>query len=229
VKNWIKIFLIVEIQIVLILVVVVITKTDNLENKLYNTNMFVHEALISKQIQNINTINDNDIVIGDANACVTMFLYSRFDCPACSDFFTENYKLLKSEFIDNGSLKLVVRYLVHPSKKNTLFVSKYSYYANNLGLFDTYIKEAHNQFPKLDTISIYNFIQNITVDQDSLRIFKNDKTIDQRLTEAATEIRNAEILSTPTMYIDDQRIVGNRNYHYLKNVIMTELSNTPCR
>lgn len=228
-KNWIKIFLIIEIQVVLILLVITITKTDNLENKLYNTNKFVHEALINKRIKNINTINDKDIVIGDAEACVTMYLYSRFDCPACSDFFEENYKQLKNEFIDNGSLKLVVRYLVHPSKKNTLYASKYSYYANHLGQFDSYIKMVYSQFPKLDTISIYNFIQSVTEDQDSLRNFVNDKTIDHRLTEAATEIRNAEILSTPTMYINDQRIIGNRNYQYLKKVIMSELNNTPCR
>lgn len=227
-KKWFKIVLVIEIQVVLVLLAIVVFKTYSLENKLYNTNKFIHKALIDGRIKKLNTIDSHDIVIGDAEACVTMILYSRYDCPACNDFFSGNYELIKNEFIDNGKLKLVVRYLVHPSKKETLFAAKYSYRAHSLDRFDTYIKEVYNKYPKFDTVEIYNFIQKIEGRDNSLINFIEDKSVNKRILRSSNEYRNAEILSTPTIYINDQRLVGNRDFNKLKRVILKEMENTLC-
>ncbi|MEX2017428.1 MAG: DsbA family protein [Candidatus Pacearchaeota archaeon] len=61
---------------------------------------------------------DDDAVLGDANAPVTIIEFSDYQCPFCARHFRETYPLLKSEYIDTGKVKLVFRDLpltsIHP-------------------------------------------------------------------------------------------------------------------
>lgn len=228
-KNWTKIFIIIEFQVILILVIVVFFKTNNLESKLYNTNKFVHDALTNKEVINMNIINEEDLVIGDPDACVTMIIYSRFDCPACNDFFMQNYGLLKKEFIDSGHVKLVVRYLVHQSKPLTLFASKHAHYAHKIGEFDQYIEELGLKFPKIDTASISEHMIKIGGITSDLKRFVNDKEFENTLLYNSSKYRSNEMVTTPTLFVNNQVLVGNRRYQKIKKIIETELKFTDCR
>lgn len=50
-----------------------------------------------------------DIVIGDANAPVTIVEYASLTCPHCARFHTLSYPEIKAKYIDTGKAKLIVR------------------------------------------------------------------------------------------------------------------------
>lgn len=52
---------------------------------------------------------DNDPVLGDEDAPVTMIEFSDYECPFCKRHFTDTYPQLKEEYIDTGKVKLVFR------------------------------------------------------------------------------------------------------------------------
>ena len=52
---------------------------------------------------------DDDAVLGKANAPVTIIEFSDYQCPFCRKFWTEKYSQIKSEYIDTGKVKLVFR------------------------------------------------------------------------------------------------------------------------
>jgi len=52
---------------------------------------------------------DDDAVLGDENAKVTIVEFSDYQCPFCRKFWTETYPQLKSEYIDTGKAKIVFR------------------------------------------------------------------------------------------------------------------------
>jgi len=52
---------------------------------------------------------DDDPVVGDAKAPVTIIEFSDFQCPFCERFFTQTLPGLKSKYIDTGKVKLVYR------------------------------------------------------------------------------------------------------------------------
>ncbi|HXV26863.1 MAG TPA: DsbA family protein [Candidatus Paceibacterota bacterium] len=54
-------------------------------------------------------LTDNDPVIGNPDAPVTIVEFSDFQCPFCRSFFNDTYSLIKSEYIDTGKAKLVYR------------------------------------------------------------------------------------------------------------------------
>ena len=52
---------------------------------------------------------DDDPVLGDKNAKVTIIEFSDYQCPFCERFYSETLPQIKKEYIDTGKVKLVYR------------------------------------------------------------------------------------------------------------------------
>ena len=52
---------------------------------------------------------DDDPVLGDKNAPVTIIEFSDYQCPFCRKFWTEAYQQIKKDYIDTGKVKFVYR------------------------------------------------------------------------------------------------------------------------
>lgn len=52
---------------------------------------------------------DDDPVLGDPNAPITMIEFSDYECPFCKRHFTQTLPKLKEKYIDTGKVKLVYR------------------------------------------------------------------------------------------------------------------------
>ncbi|MDC0605514.1 DsbA family protein [Nitrosopumilus sp.] len=52
---------------------------------------------------------DNDPIIGNPNAPITIIEFSDFQCPFCAKFNVETLPLIMNEYIKNGQVKLVFR------------------------------------------------------------------------------------------------------------------------
>lgn len=50
-----------------------------------------------------------DMVLGQADAPVTVMEYGSYTCPHCATFHEENFARLKSEYIDTGKVRFVFR------------------------------------------------------------------------------------------------------------------------
>lgn len=59
--------------------------------------------------EKIDVSADDDPVMGQAAAPVTMIEFGDFQCPFCRKFWRESLPQLKSEYIDTGKVKLVYR------------------------------------------------------------------------------------------------------------------------
>lgn len=52
---------------------------------------------------------DDDPVLGDADAEVTLVEFTDYQCPFCSRHYEQTYSQIKKDYIDTGKVKLVVR------------------------------------------------------------------------------------------------------------------------
>lgn len=52
---------------------------------------------------------DDDPVLGDKNAPVTLIEFSDYECPFCKRYFTDTFSQIKTKYIDTGKVKLVFR------------------------------------------------------------------------------------------------------------------------
>lgn len=67
---------------------------------------------------------DNDAVLGDKNAPVTMIEFSDYECPFCKRHFTDVYPQIKADYIDTGKVKLVFRDYIAVPAHNPLATSE---------------------------------------------------------------------------------------------------------
>ena len=54
-------------------------------------------------------ITENDFVIGDEDASITIIEYASLSCSHCADFHMNTLPKLKEEFVDTGIAKIVFR------------------------------------------------------------------------------------------------------------------------
>ena len=85
-------------------------KIDNLSDDLQNLEdtMLTDPEAATTQPQPTVTADD-DPVLGNPDAPITMIEFSDFQCPFCARFYSETLPLIKSNFIDTGVVKLVYR------------------------------------------------------------------------------------------------------------------------
>ncbi|MGK0209072.1 MAG: protein-disulfide isomerase, partial [Patescibacteria group bacterium] len=60
-------------------------------------------------IINMDGLEDDDAVLGDADAPVTIVEWSDYECPFCARFYSQTYDQIKSKYIETGKVKLVFR------------------------------------------------------------------------------------------------------------------------
>ena len=80
--------------------------SDDLQN-LEDTMLTDPEAATAQPQPTITA--DDDPVLGNPDAPITMIEFSDFQCPFCARFYSETLPLIKSNFIDTGVVKLVYR------------------------------------------------------------------------------------------------------------------------
>ncbi len=52
---------------------------------------------------------DDDAVLGQADAPITLVEFTDYECPFCARHFTQTYGQIKTEYVDTGKVKIVVR------------------------------------------------------------------------------------------------------------------------
>ncbi len=67
---------------------------------------------------------DDDAVLGDKNAPLTMIEFSDYECPFCKRHFTDVYPQIKKDYIDTGKLKMVFRDFIAVPSHNPLATSE---------------------------------------------------------------------------------------------------------
>ena len=68
-----------------------------------------HEDTPAVSVGGMPELFDDDRILGDPNAPVTIVEYSSLTCPHCASFHRDTLPQLKKEYIDTGKAKLVYR------------------------------------------------------------------------------------------------------------------------
>ncbi|NNM02316.1 MAG: DsbA family protein [Nitrosopumilus sp.] len=179
---------------------------------------------------------DNDPIIGNPDAPITIIEFSDFQCPFCARFHIQTLPLILEEYIDQGKVKLVFRDFpiqsIHP---NALPASVAAECANEQGKF----REMHdmlfdnqNQWNKLETndvLSLFsNYASNIQLDQE---IFDSCLTSGKYIEEIRKDLddgRDYGVSGTPGFFVGNEKIgfvelKGAQPFESFKKIIDSQL------
>jgi len=179
---------------------------------------------------------DNDPIIGNPDAPITIIECSDFQCPFCARFHSQTLPLILDEYIEQGKVKLVFRDFpiqsIHP---NALPASIAAECANEQGKF----KEMHdmlfdnqNEWNKQVTVdalsSFSQYAANIQLEQATFdSCLTNGKYIDE-IKKDLDDGRDYGVSGTPGFFVGNDKIgyvelKGAQPFESFKKIIDAQL------
>ena len=179
---------------------------------------------------------DNDPIIGNPDAKITIIEFSDFQCPFCARFHIQTLPSIMSEYIEQGKVKLVFRDFpiqsIHP---NALPASVAAECANEQGKF----KEMHdilfenqNKWNRVETANVLSvFSQYASQMQMNQEIFDSCLTNGKYIEEIRKDLedgRNYGVSGTPGFFIGNDKVgyvelKGAQPFESFKKVIDSQL------
>ena len=179
---------------------------------------------------------DNDPIIGNSNAPITIIEFSDFQCPFCAKFHIQTLPKIMDEYIKEGKVKLVFRdFPIQSIHSNALLASVAAECANEEGKF----KEMHDKLFENqnewnnkntdDVIILFNqYSSEMGIEKEKFdSCIKNGKYI-KEIQKDLEDGRTYGISGTPGFFIGNNEIgfielKGAHPFENFKNVIDTQL------
>jgi hypothetical protein len=167
---------------------------------------------------------DLDIVFGKDSADINIIMYSSYGCSFCQRFFVEVYPLIKSDYIDNGKVKLSVRLIAksrNPDLINSIktahCISKYGNFEKMHELLLTNHRVVYSQeFREM----IYEFAEK--------DIFVGEciwgSEADEYLKINEEDFEKLNLKGTPAFIINNHIYRGYKDYNQLTDIIKTHIN-----
>jgi len=164
-------------------------------------------------------------VEGNPNAKVTILEYSDFGCIHCRDFNLKKLDQLKAEYIDTGKVKYVVHpfYLGNPDME---LASEAALCANDQGKYFEYQRLLFENQSKIsyDAGTLTDLGVSLGLDRAKLKQCLDNRTYQTEVENGRDAAAKRGVNSTPTFFVNKNRIEGDQPYETFKQVIEQELA-----
>jgi len=174
-------------------------------------------------------IKDNDFVIGDEEAPITIIEYASMSCSHCADFHNETLEKLKTEYIDTKKVRFVFRDFPfnYPALAGSMIMrcipneSRYDYMNALYKLQNNWVKRDH-----ADTRSeLYKIMQSGGMQKDDFDACLSDINLENDLLEGVMIAQKEfKIGSTPSFIINGTLYSGNKTIKEFRQIIDKILS-----
>ena len=181
---------------------------------------------------------DNDPIIGNPDAPITIIEFSDFQCPFCARFHIQTLPTIMEEYIEKGTVKLVFRDFpiqsIHP---NAVPASVAAECANEQGKFKQMhdiLFEKQNEWSNLETvyaIELFNqYSEQINLEQEQFSSCLSTAKYVKEIQNDLDDGRTYGVTGTPGFFIGNQQIgfvelKGAQPFESFKNVIDRQLGN----
>jgi protein-disulfide isomerase len=169
---------------------------------------------------------DDDPVMGDPNAPVTIVEFTDYECPYCARFTLDTLPLLKSKYIDTGKAKLVLRDFplsFHPNADDAAIAAECARAQSD----DEVYFEFHDKIFEGGALSNARYIQyatDLNLDIDKFNTCLNDPKMAEEVQSDLVEGAGYGINGTPGFVINGRRISGAQDVSVFEYIIDKALS-----
>ena len=165
-----------------------------------------------------------DIVLGDANAPVTIIEYASYTCPHCASFHVNTWPQLKEQYIDTGKVKFIMREVYFD--KYGLWASMTARCGGEAGFYpmtDVFLKtqRAWTAGNEQDRIAaIHQIGRRAGLSNERLSACLGDRDYAKALVEDYKKNAAADdVRSTPTFLINGEKHTGDKSFDEISGLI----------
>lgn len=178
----------------------------------------------------VNVSADDDAVLGNKNAPITLIEFSDFQCPFCRKFMIDTLPQIKKEYIDTGKVKLVYRDFPLSFHPGAAPAAEGAECAEDQGKFWEMHDAIFNEQEKQGSGTIQFGIADVKkwAAKIGLDTAKFNQCLDSGKYKAEVEKDIADgtaagVTGTPAIFINGRLVVGAQPFSAFKIVIDEEL------
>jgi protein-disulfide isomerase len=174
----------------------------------------------------VDVSEDDDVVLGDVDAPVTIIEFSDYECPFCGRFVLNTLPQLKEEYIDTGKVKLIYRDFPLSFHQDAQKAAEATEVARELGGDEAYW-QMHDKIFETAQMTVADL-------KGYARDFGLDGTAFDSLLDSgkyADEVQNdfqdgqkAGVSGTPTFFVNGRMLVGAQPFEAFQQIIEEELN-----
>ena len=174
-------------------------------------------------------ISENDFVIGNENAPITIIEYASMSCGHCADFHTNTLGLLKQEYIDSGKIRMVFRDYPfnYPALLGSMVVRcipadfRYDYMNALFQLQPNWVNKENSK----TTQELFKIMQSGGMTKEEFDKCITNVDIENEILQGVISAQNEfKIQSTPSFLINGLLIEGNKSLKEFRQIIDKILS-----
>ncbi len=180
---------------------------------------------------------DNDPIIGNPDAPITIVEFSDFQCPFCARFHTQTLPSLLEEYIEQGKVKLVFRDFpiqsIHPNALPASVAAECANDQNKFREMHDALFENQNNWNRLeisDALSLFSqYASDMQLDQELFDLCLNSGKHIPEIQNDLNDGRNYGISGTPGFFVGNDQIgfvelKGAQPFESFKKVIDAQLN-----
>jgi protein-disulfide isomerase len=162
----------------------------------------------------------------NSNGVVTVKVFSSLTCPHCADFHGKIYQELDKEYISKGKVKF--EHISFPLDLAALNAEKILQCDGNSQTNFKFLTEIYKKQDKWAAGSDINIINNaikaigkeFNLTEEVMNKCLANKDLEEKILNERIEAqKNYKISSTPTIYINEKKYKGERDYKSFKKII----------
>ncbi len=188
--------------------------------------VIVNLAMPSTKTEIINLdINASDIIKGSETAKYTLLEYSDFQCPACATYHPL-IKKLAEEFPTD--LKVVFRNFplseIHANANPAAYAAGAANAQNKFWEMADILFSRQGEWAQLDKPEekFVSYAEELGLDIERFKSDMNSATIKDKVSKDRISAENNNLNSTPTFFVNGQKITNPSSYNELKNAIFAD-------
>jgi protein-disulfide isomerase len=166
---------------------------------------------------------DDDAVLGDKDAPVTIIEFSDYECPFCSRFWSDTLPQLKREYIDTGKVKLVYRDFplsIHP---NAQIAAEAAECAGEQGKYWEMHDQIFENQGQLGEGALKQWALGLGLDSGKFNSCLDSGKFTSEVQKDLADGSAVGASGTPTFFINGRKIVGAQPFSAFKAIIDSEL------
>ncbi|MGY5151740.1 MAG: DsbA family protein [Candidatus Nitrosopumilus sp. bin_6a] len=180
---------------------------------------------------------DNDPILGDPKAPVSIIEFSNYQCQFCARFYSDTLPLLYSEYIETGKVNIIYRdFPIQKIYSNAMSTALASECANEQGKFWEYhdmLFETQNSWKQskydLLILTLKQFAKELNLNQEKFDSCLDSSKYAEEINQDIADGEKYLVLGTPTFFVGNEEmgyssIFGGQTFSDFRIVIDEKLN-----
>ena len=191
--------------------------------------IFFSPGVVLSNESSILNLTDNDFIIGNNNAPITIIEYASMSCSHCANFHNNTLPDLKKEYIDTGKVKYVFRDFPYnyPALLGSMIMRctptevRYDYMNALFQLQPKWVVRDNAESKQ----ELYKIMQSGGMTKEEFETCTNNAELENIILQAVIAAQNEfNIQSTPSFLINGYLVEGNKSIKEFRQIINKILS-----